>query len=315
VLDLQSKSENAFGRVFEVNEAQTSATKALAQRTTIIEADLNTPTTGLQARFTGLTTATVDVTNSTSLIRRVDTVEARSNDATASGSVRLQAVAGPTGATASYELQLTAGGTSLGVQYIVTGGVGSMVFTTNTLAFRDGATLVNVLTYSAGRFTFTSNVDINGNLIVTGTVNTAQVANNAITGLATGTSGGTSASASITTLGGDVIIIANYDGQDTPTSASAVSSNPAMPGYGTMTLTRGGTTLVSKTNNTDVFRTYSTFSSVSGGGPVSYISNLQYRQTQTLITAVDTPAAGTYTYTVGNDRTGGLFIMLLERKR
>lgn len=163
-------------------------------------------------------------------------------------------------------------------------------------------------------FVIDANTEIHGDLVVTGTINTPQLANSAVGQLATGSSAGTSASATITTTGGQVEIIANFAGQSSYSSTSGTNvSLPAVPTDGTLTLKRGSTTLTSQVNNVNTYVTYGSFFA-AGGGAVSYSVTYNQRVMQTAITYVDAPAAGTYTYTIEDDKSGALFLEVKELK-
>jgi hypothetical protein len=173
VLDLQSKSENAFGRVFEVNEVQTSATKALASRTTILEGevfgtlsttlngkltdvrhvvldagtglvDLVANVTGevsaarqgkptLTANFQDLRFLTLDLTNGTSLASQINSVSTTVGGHTSSISTLLSSV---NGIEAQYKVVLTLDGVTGGYKVVgvqKTDGTGRYTVTSSSL--------------------------------------------------------------------------------------------------------------------------------------------------------------------------------------
>lgn len=239
-----------------------------------------------------------------------DDAQTKGNGATASGAVYLVAKAAPAGYSAQYGWQITAGTKVVGMDaYVDNAGNASIAFTASKFSLTDpgfnGGLPGNVLSYAAGVFTFGVPVSIR----------TGDIAASAVSQIVTGTSAGTSCTASITTNGGKVVVIANYDGQSTLTAATGTNINQPIPSFGTMTLKRDITTLKTATNNTDFFYQYSNIVAPGAGGACAFNSTLYSRQIQTLITYVDTPAAGTYTYGVDDDKAGGLTLVLMELKR
>jgi hypothetical protein len=157
-----------------------------------------------------------------------------------------------------------------------------------------------------------SDVIIHGSLLVTGSVNTTEIAPGAVSAVAYGASGGGSASLAISTRGGPVIITAVYAGGGTTTSTNVVT--PPAPGFGTMTVYFDGIPQVTQPNNSDTWYTYDNFSAASSGA-VSYTSTVWNRQMQTTISFVVYPAAGTHGVLVVDTSAGSLFLTATELAR
>lgn len=137
----------------------------------------------------------------------ITTIEATAGQATASGEVGFYAAAGPAGSVAAYEIGLSAGTSLAGLQIIAwSGGNSSIGFYADQFQFIDSGTAVQVLEYSGGKFRFTGDVAIDGNLAVSGSFTPDAVAsgftNRGSTGgtvsLSAGTTGWTDLGAPIT---------------------------------------------------------------------------------------------------------------------
>lgn len=137
----------------------------LTTKITTLTADLG----GLSAAIT--TEATIRETEDGILAAQITTVEAKADDATASGQVYIAAKAGPTGTSASYGWYLTAGSAFAGMEAMALSGGGSAIgFAANKFQFTDSGTATPVFVYSGGVWVF--NVPI---VIRTGTSGQRQV--------------------------------------------------------------------------------------------------------------------------------------------
>lgn len=85
----------------------------------------------------------------------ITTINAKANDATASGELYFAAKAAPTGTTAAYGMYLSADDSYAGIEALAVSGVGSAIgMTANQFYFTDSGTAQQVLTYSSGVFIF-----------------------------------------------------------------------------------------------------------------------------------------------------------------
>lgn len=160
--------------------------------------DLQTTVTkgplSLTAQIITLNSNTVDLTNASSLASQINLVKATANSATATGSVKLSAVAGLSGTTAGYQWTLTAGGYSVGMTaYAMSGGGAKIGFSASNFALTDSGTLQNVFSYSGGVFNFNAPVkiqtaDITDGAITSAKIGTLQVKNANIDNLTVGNS-------------------------------------------------------------------------------------------------------------------------------
>lgn len=158
-LTLQNKTMEASIR--EINETFVAENMALAQRTTLIEAEITDARSGetdLLARITTVDTARVD--GDTALATSVDTLQTQVDGNTAQLTVVESSV---DGISVKY-----------GVAGYINGSTGGFVFT--GLLRNDGAVSYNMEFYS--------NVIIHGDLIVEGTIDTVRIGTNAITSMA-----------------------------------------------------------------------------------------------------------------------------------
>lgn len=106
------------------------------------------------------------------LALRIDSVEAYAGDATANGQIYFAAKAAPGGAIAAYGLYLTAGNAFAGMEILAdSGGGASIAFTANDFKLTDSGTAQNVFNYTGGIFTFNVPVRIGTVDILAGAVN------------------------------------------------------------------------------------------------------------------------------------------------
>lgn len=85
----------------------------------------------------------------------ITTINAKANDATASGELYFAAKAAPTGTTAAYGMYLSADDSYAGIEAIAVSGVGSAIgLTANQFYFTDSGTAQQVLTYDGTSFVF-----------------------------------------------------------------------------------------------------------------------------------------------------------------
>ncbi len=217
------------GRIVEINEISLQANEALAQRTSIIEAELVAARAGepsLLARITEVDTARVSGDDALairattleaeveqarggmgSLAARVTTVDlARVNgdQALASSIISLTTTVNNNTATiTSHTSSISGIMVKHGVQGFINGVTGGYVFT--GVLKLDGSVAYNM--------EFSSNVTIHGNLLVTGTVDNPQIAGNAVTqsGSSTGANGYATVTLNLRT-GSRVICIGSWGG-------------------------------------------------------------------------------------------------------
>jgi hypothetical protein len=94
------------------------------------------------------------------------TLLSRVDDISASGELKFETKAAPTGATASFGMYLTAGDTFAGIEALALSTGGSAIaFTANKFLFVDSGTAQPVLSYSSGTFKLNTNVEILGNKV------------------------------------------------------------------------------------------------------------------------------------------------------
>lgn len=183
-------------RYSEVIVTQTNKTAALASRTTLLEASVNNEVTGLAAtRARLLTEEQVRATADSALAQRTSTLEATVNNST-TGLVSTRAriiteeqaraaadsalaqrattlettVNGQTAALSVIQNSVNGVSVKYGVTGYVNGQTGGFVFT--GVARNSGGAVFNM--------EFNSNVTINGNLLINGSVNTGQLGANAV---------------------------------------------------------------------------------------------------------------------------------------
>lgn len=144
--------------------------------------DLTTKVTTISAEVDGVAASVVSeqnarITADEALAEDITTVAASVDNATANGEIYFAAKATPGGAAAAYGLYLTAGNSYAGFEALALSGGGSAIgFAANQFRFVDSGTSVPVWTYSGGKFTFTGDVEINGSLVINGTVSEDQLA-------------------------------------------------------------------------------------------------------------------------------------------
>lgn len=142
-----------------------------------------------------------------SLVEKIETVEAKANGATATGQIYFAATAGPTGSAAAYGLYLTAGNAYTGFEAIaMSDGTSAIGLTASKFVFTDSGAAKEVFNYTGGKFVLTGDVEIDGDLLVTGSVETGKVADGAITNVATAEGDSSGASCPIYARSGDRIL-------------------------------------------------------------------------------------------------------------
>lgn len=178
---VQRTTPQGFPTKYLLNWEQ--ASQAWFVNTTV---DLQTKITTVEAAVGDVAASVVVETNARvsadeALAEQITTVDAKADNATASGQIYFAAKAGPTGSSASYGMYLTAGSAFAGFEALALSGGGSAIgLTANQFRFTDSGTAVALLDYSGGTWTFNSNVAINGGFILNGTVVTAGIAANAV---------------------------------------------------------------------------------------------------------------------------------------
>lgn len=186
------------------------------------------------------TEATTRATADSALATQITTVAASVDDATANGQIFFAAKAAPSGASAAYGLFLTAGTSFAGFEALAMSAGGSAIgLTANQFVFTDSGTATAILSYSAGVWSFNSNVSINGSLVVNGTVVTEKIAANAVSNVASGSnSGGDLTVVAYARAGASVLLIGDVQ---TSTSTAPVTA---------ASISLGGTVLKSATIET-----------------------------------------------------------------
>jgi hypothetical protein len=219
------------------------------------------------------------------LSSQVTTVEATANGATAFGEVYLLAEAAPGGYTAQYGWTLTAGDVSLGMKAVTDGVTGIINFYANQFYLTDpsylGGAPVQVLGYNGTRFNF--GVDV--------TIRNQEIGANAVSqsGVSTGPAG---ASVTITARGtGGVLLQALAEGDTTYTTS----------GIGGILELYRGATLLKQVNLSMAKDTRYTVSSGLVTG-----SFIEYAIMATPSVFLDTPGAGSVTYTASVTNSAGI---------
>ena len=194
-------------------------TQALLDYEQALQGWMRNTVVATNTRFTEVSDSLGDVTASVTtetaarvaadeaLAASITTVEASVGDISADGAVYIAAKATPTGATAAYGVHLTAGSSFAGLEMLALSAGGSGIgLSANQLKFTDSGTATDVLEYSAGKFRFTGDVAIDGNLAVSGSFTADAVASGftnrgstaGTVGLAAGTTGWTDLGSPIT---------------------------------------------------------------------------------------------------------------------
>ncbi|POR52398.1 hypothetical protein [Bosea psychrotolerans] len=138
-------------------------------------AEVSDSLAGVSAAVT--TEANARVAADEALAEQITTVEAAVDGFTASGELYFAAKATPAGAASAFGLYLTAGSSFAGLEAMALSGGGSAIgLAANQLKFTDPGTATDVLTYSGGKFRFTGDVAIDGNLAVSGSFTADAVA-------------------------------------------------------------------------------------------------------------------------------------------
>lgn len=191
----------------------------LAQRTSLIEAEITDARSGqpsLYARILEVDTARVN--GDSALAVSLDVVEARVDDVSAGGFFKT--TASVIGGVALAEMEarvytttaLTAT-VSAGWRVKIEGGVGYFDIFTSTFRLIDtGGVARPVFVYTGGKFEFTGDVAIDGQLIINGTVYTEQVAPAAISQMGADTSALTPSVVLTLRAGAKALIVGSWTG-------------------------------------------------------------------------------------------------------
>lgn len=282
--------DGAYAAVTVEANARADADEAFAEQITTVEARVGDSETEITQVIQALTNGTG------SYGTYILNINSRANQATASGQIYLKTKAAPSGSTAAYGWYLTAGDAYAGMEALALSGGGSAIgFSANQFRFVDSGSATAVWTYSGGKFQFTGAVAIDGSLTINGTLFTAAAASRAFTQGAGSTSGGTSASVSLSARSGaQVVVIANYKGLSGYYLPLSVTP-------GSFSVTVDGSTLQSAACNFEA----------SGTG-----TSAGFAYQQTCLLAVHSPSAGSHTYTASVDTgIGGVTIAAIELAR
>lgn len=194
------------------------------------------------------------------LAEQITTVSAKANNATANGQIYFAAHAAPAGSLAAYGIYLTAGSSFTGMELLaMSDGTSAIGMTAGSFVFTDSGTTKQVLTYYSGQFHFTSDVAIDGNLILNGTIVTGAIADNAITNVGTAqATANTTATAYFSARAGDKVLVL------VTVVPGAHTSSGNLPGYGVRVSLNGGST-------TDIVMTTPNTTQWVGGSPVDNV--------------------------------------------
>ncbi len=214
-------SEN---RLVAVNE-----NAALAQRTTLIEAEITAARQGdpsLNARIVSVDTASVSRDNGiySAMASSFTAVNARVDNVSGGGYFAMAtAVSGGTALAQMDAYVYTAGPYSgavhAGWRMKIEGGVSYYdIYVANFRLIDNSGIPKHVFTYGGGKFLFTGDVAIDGGLTINGTVYTEKVAANAITQLGTNSSTGTASVSLSLRAGSRVLIIGSTTGNPSGTN-------------------------------------------------------------------------------------------------
>ncbi len=288
-----SKTLDGLSAVVSENKrVAVNADEALAERTTLVEAEIVAARAGepnLSARIVSVDTASVS--RDGALATSISSVLARVNDVSAGGFFKTSAAVVGGGALASMDAFVYTSNafstlTTAGWRVEVTGGVGYFCIYTSNFKLIDNANVAKtVMFYTAGKFQFTADIAIDGNLTINGTINTPAVAANAVSQGAGATSGAASTSVGINVrAGATILVIATFNG-------APGSYFPLIVSIGTNDIVRDATVIASVGNNYEA--------SGSGGS-----AGIAFLQTTSL--AIDVPGAGFHTYSIVNNNGGGV---------
>ena len=230
---------------------------AVANRTTSLETTINTPTTGLVAKVGVLETATtINLPNSISAVANRTTdleVELEFNTTTkvsAKLTVMEEATADANALASSAAVKFGVYGsfgasTALPAGYFEFSGVYNqdsitgasstlynMVFAVNNFFIKDPSTAVpkTVFAYSAGKFTFTGDVEINGSLVVNGTIVNDKIGYQAVSKIAAasaavGSGGFIGVALTVRQAGRVLVVVTMNDG------SASLRGSPSSGGY------------------------------------------------------------------------------------
>jgi hypothetical protein len=267
--------------------ARTSADGALASSITTLDAAYQAADLAISANVTAEATARASADGA--LASDITTLTASYDDISASGQIYFAAKAGPTGSTAAYGLYLTAGASYAGFEIVALSAGGSAInMTADKLMFSDSGTATSVFDYgvtTAGVFSFNVPVNILHDDIFANAVSQS--------GVAVGPAG---ASVTITARGSGGVLLQAMAAGDATYYTSGVG------GVLQLLSSAGGGTLLKQVNLSVAKDTRYT---VSGGGLVTG-SFTEYAVMCTPIIHLDTPAAGSVTYTAQVSVSGGV---------
>lgn len=187
--DLESGLSITSAAVIAVDQASVTRDEALAARTTNVEAVLYDPDTGLAETRANVIEAQQAIADETSA-RTLDSLSltAKYNDISANAAVKITASATPLGAQAAYDVRLSAGDKWTGMKIMLNFDESTAIaFQSNNFWLYDPAFgTQRIFNYSAGRFSFNVPVEINGSLMVNGTLINNKLADNTISSMSSG---------------------------------------------------------------------------------------------------------------------------------
>jgi hypothetical protein len=286
LVQIQKQNETSRARILELNETVLGPGTSLAQRTSILEAEVEAARDGepnLLARVTEVDTARVN--GDASLASSITTVEA---NATASGQVRLTATSAPSGYSAQYSWQLQAGNKDIGMFALLDSlGNARIRFRASQFMLEDpsynGGLPQTVFNYGSGRFAFSVPVYISEADIGSLTVSNAKIQGSAVS--QTSVSSGGSPSLSINLRSGAKVIVTAVFTVGTYLSSSGANGN--------LYVNQGGSTLASTNIGTNTI--------YSGGSGGSNSTN----PLCTVVQAVwEAPSTNNFSFSSNNDWPG-----------
>lgn len=255
----------------------TDAVSAQASRITTLETQVQTPTTGLLARVTVTESAITTLDSSVASIST--TVSSHTTSISSiNGSITTLSASVTTNATAittvdgklsaSYGLTVDGGGRIASMKLLSNGVTSSVKFLASTFTIYDGTSDVPMFEVSGGV------AYVSGDR-----VRTASMLDNAVsTTSAVFSASGATTSITVTTSGGDLVISASFQ------SELGADGGPSDYAEHEAEIIR---------DSTPIYQSYGPINQAGAG-----VGALGYSIASWAATAVDTPAAGTYTYTV-----------------
>ncbi|WP_029002717.1 hypothetical protein [Azorhizobium doebereinerae] len=146
-------------------------------------AAISTLVTQVNANTAAISTETTARTNADSgLSSSITTALARANGASATGQFGIVATAGDLGAAVSYSVMLQAGSVWGGMRFdVMSGGSSRILLHSGSFQLWDASSgfITPAFDYSGGYFALNGNVRVNGNLVVTGSISSAQISEGA----------------------------------------------------------------------------------------------------------------------------------------